>query len=161
MEVYILLAYPGYKLSWIKNVACGSFIWNFSHVILVNDAHILAPPSTERLAFLSSFSVWKRGVRSLIEVTSINKTVNRSVVGIHLSNGLTEENCEGIYLALGNPRQARRLLQPKQEAAHPQLCHTNASGGDLNIKWSMRHVEREPSYKLQKKYFVVCYTLLF
>lgn len=59
-------------------------------------------------------------------------------------------------MALGNPWQASRLLQPKQEAAHPQLCHTNASGGDLK-KWSMRHAERKPSYKLQK--YVFCSVL--
>lgn len=61
-------------------------------------------------------------------------------------------------MALGNPRQAGRLLQPKQEDAHPQFYLTNASSGDLNDKCClettiMRHVEREPSYKLQKYLF--------
>lgn len=74
-------------------------------------------------------------------------------VEIHWNNGLTEEKSGGIYLGLGNPRQASRHLQPKQETAHPQLCHTNASGGDINNKWSMRHIEIEPSYKLQKYVF--------
>lgn len=60
-------------------------------------------------------------------------------------------------MALGTPRQASRLLQPKQEAAHPQLCHTNASGGDIKKKCSMRHVEREASYKFQK--YVFCSVL--
>lgn len=36
-------------------------------------------------------------------------------------------------------------------------CHTNASGSNINDKYSMRHVEREPSSKLLK--YVFCSVL--
>lgn len=97
--------------------------------------------------------VWQGDTGSLLEVTSMDKPMDRrSMKRIILlrKNGEFTWSLEVQGRPVGSYRQSREL--------HGHcLCHTNTSGCNLNSKFSVRHAEREPSSKLLK--YVFCSVL--